>query len=301
MRTPPVLFLVAALCAPLAARAAVAPRAAAVPPADTSAGTHVREVLSPVLADLPLAASAQHVYGDVVVRALVSPMGIVDSALAVSGDHRLRPAAETAVRWWIFRPGPAREWSTVTVTIPPADAEELPLNPDVVAMARAAEAHGEMRAAVDAWTGALARVGRHSSLRNEWAIREHLLRIARSMNPPPVPANFIAVHARSWHGEQERTVTTQAHAALVESFAEAVNGAPWWPEPYLWRAASLLGAGRLPAALRDLRAYRLGVRDTEGVALADRVLLRLAAGDTLGACEMLKKTGQDHRPENAHE
>src|SRR5262245_31527153 len=115
------------------------------------------------------------------VCALVDSSGLVREAAAAGRHTPYDSAAVDAVRWWWFEPArragravPARALIAVAAR-PPRDAD--PLVPDVLALAAEAESRGDLRGAIDAWTGALARAGRHSAIGNEWAIREHILRL----------------------------------------------------------------------------------------------------------------------------
>jgi len=267
---------------PLLLALALATPLAAAPPAS-------REVLSRVPADVPRAALAAHLKGDVVVEALVAPTGVVDSVRA-QGDPRLRGAAEAAVRWWIFSPAATSDWVRVNVAIDGTVGDE-PLNPDVLAMARDAEKTGDLRGAIDAWTGALHRAGRHPSIRNEWAIRGHVIQLAARMKTPPPPPHAAQVHAEGARIKQDRTLARSLHADLVTIFDASLLDAPWWSEAYQWRAASEAGCGRITDAMRSLLAFRLGTSDSTNQALADSALAGLAASDTLGVSELLKKQG----------
>ncbi len=97
--------------------------------------------------------------GTIEVCVLVDSTGTVSEARVVRALPPFDSAAVEAARWWVF--APARDHSRpvrarVAVTLEarvPRDAE--PLSPDVVALARDAEARGDLRGALDAWTGAL--------------------------------------------------------------------------------------------------------------------------------------------------
>lgn len=269
----------------------------AAPHARAAGGAPARAVLSRVPADLPWG-STDGRGGAVEVRVWIAPSGVVDSARAIGGEARLRGSAEAAARWWIFAPAASRDVATVPVTIETDPDFEAP-RPDVVAMARDAERRHDVPAALVAWTGALARAGRNGLFRNEWAVREHVLALGRAEHELPAPPPYVASQAHGLHAQQERTVTTRDHADLADSFGEVTRGAPWVPQYYLWRAASELACGRRAEALRSLRAYSLGVRDSAGIATARRTWAALAAGDTLGTIERIKNMDQVHRPENA--
>jgi len=267
--------------------------ACASPPARASgadsaaAGPAPREVLLTAPADLPPELLGTKVAAEVAVRVLVSPSGLVDSARAVSGDPRLRQGAEAAARWWVFASASAPEWLTVRVPVA-ADEHAVGLHPDVIAMARRAEADGDLPMALASWVGVLGRLGRSPVALNEWAIREHAIALARRISPSPPPGHAIGGAARGARGQQQRTVARADHLALVEKFDHALLRAPWWDEPYLWRAGSLAGCGRTAEALRSLRAYRLATADTAGAAFAGRLIERLAAADTVGVSEAIK-------------
>lgn len=272
----------------LAAAVAFALAAASAPPSHPDAGAGgARAALLTVPADLPPALLGEAVAAKLTVRVAVSPEGLVDSAVAVAGDARLRASAEAAARWWVFTP--AARPATLTVSVPVEAARDAAdLRPDVLAMARESEAHGDLPTALAAWVGALARVGTSPTVANEWAIREHAIALARRMSPPPPLPNVVWGPARGARGQQLRTVARAKHVELVAQFDTALREAPWWDEPYLWRAGSLAGCGRTAEALRSLRAYRLASTDTAGIAFAERLMSRLAAADTIGVCEAVK-------------
>lgn len=281
------LALAAATAATLAIVAVTAAPAATPGSRAGDTPAPAREVLLAVPADLPPALLGEKVSAKLAVRVHVTAAGLVDSARAVSGDPRLRASAEASARWWVFAPAAADGPLTVTVPVA-AERDAEGLRPDVLAMARESEAHGDLPTALAAWVGALGRVGTSPVTSNEWAIREHTMALARRMSPPPRLPNAVWGPVRAARGQQLRTVARARHLELVAQFDAALLSAPWWDEPYLWRACSLAGCGRTAEALRSLRAYRLASADTGGVAFAGRLIDRLAAADTVGVCEAIK-------------
>jgi hypothetical protein len=253
---------------------------AAAPPAP-------RAVLLTVPADVPDAMLGEAFTAKIGVRALVAPSGLVDSTAAVDGDERLRASAETAVRWWVFAPARTAGWTTVSVSIEGHDDDE-PLRPDVLALASQAETAGDDATALAALTGALARHGMSPTVNNDWGVRERALVINKRRPALYPPGDELVGIAQVARGEQLRTVTRVGHAALVAQFDKVVTGAPWWDEPYLWRAGSLAGTGNTAEALRSLRAFRLGTRDSAASVFAARLIDRLAAADTLGVSAAIK-------------
>lgn len=282
VRSVPARLALAGLA--LCAAVAVAPAAPAPRPA-----------LLTVPADVPAEKLGGPLHASVTVRALVSPAGLVDSARAVAGEARLRAPAEAAVRWWVFPPAKGRAWLEVAVPFS-ATGDEAPLHPDVLALARESETRGDLATALAAWVGALNRVGLSPVVNNEWGIREHAIAIARRMPEPPRAGDAITARARGARGAQLRTVARADHMGLVESFDAALAAAPWWAEPYLWRAGSQAGCGRTAEALRSLRAYRIASSDTAGIAFASRLIDRLAAADTVGVSEAVKTWGVASEP-----
>lgn len=268
----------------------------------TATGSRAASVpLEPILSvtpDVPQAALDAGFAGKVVLQLRVAPAGYVDSVRVTSGDARLRAAALAAARWHIYAPQSSPVWTSLTIAIDGATESE-PLNPDVVALAQEAEAAGDWRNALDAWTGALARLGTHPSLLNEWAIREHAVRAARHVKPyPPAPGD-TQTGARGARIHQARVVARVQHEDLVGIFDNTVRVAPWWGEPYLWRAASLTGCGRSREAVRSLRFYLMCNPDSAGTAVANLAMTSISAGDSLIACEMLKKHAQVFSPEKS--
>jgi TonB family protein len=244
-----------------------------------------------VPADVPQAALDAKLKGKVVVRVHVTRWGTVDGEVVVSGDPRLRPSALAAARWYLFAPPASPAWTTVTVSIDgTVDYDPLPL--DILKMARDAERLGHTQAALDAWAGALNRCGTHPTIRNPWAIREHIADLQSHMKdeaPLRGESQGYAVAARV---EQQRTVAGVSHADLIKKFEDAQRDLPWWDEPYQWNAASMLGCGRSQDAVRTLLVFRAMTRDTVSKNRAIRALDRIAVGDTLLTGEMLKREGR---------
>ncbi len=228
----------------------------------------------------------------VTVCVLVDSLGLVREAHLSRGTTPFDSAAVDAVRWWLFDPArrgaaavPA--WQSVFVRArPPVDAE--PLVPDVLALATNAEARGDARGALDAWTGALARVGVHPTLRNEWVIREHILRLASALAKPPSVPLSAEGQARGARNLMQRNIARGANADYAQTLDGVLRAAPWYVNAYRWRAAARAACGQRAGAMRDLLCYRLGVPDSASRVLADRALVMLAAGDTLSANSLLK-------------
>ncbi len=223
---------------------------------------------------------------------LVDSLGVVRDTRVSKGGTPFDSAAVDAVRWWLFDPArrgaaavPA--WQSVLVRArPPVDAD--PLVPDVLALATDAEARGDTRGALDAWTGALARVGVHPTLRNEWVIREHILRLAASVAKPPAVPLSVGGQARGARNLMQRNIARGANSDYAKALDGVLRVAPWYVDAYRWRAAARAACGQRAGAVRDLLCYRLGVPDSASRALADRALVMLAAGDTLSANSLLK-------------
>lgn len=223
---------------------------------------------------------------------LVDTTGTVREAALPHPGSPFDDAALAAVRWWLFEPArregravPVRVRAQVRVSVP-ADAELL--DPDVIAMAREAESRGDLRGAMDAWTGALARVGRLAALPDEWALRHEVIRVAnRQGAPPTVPASAIS-RARQMHNLMTRNMARQDNADFAKALDEVLLTAPWYADAYRWRASARAASGAALDATRDVLCYRLAVRDSAGRALAERALVALANADTLSAMAMLK-------------
>jgi hypothetical protein len=223
---------------------------------------------------------------------------LVDSTGAVREAGVSRPAAPfdeaalAAARWWVFAPArshgravPARIAVTLAAHVP-RDAD--PLVPDVVALARDAETRGDLRGALDAWTGALARVGTHPALQNEWAIREQVVALASRMAKPPEVPQMTVARARAMHNLMLRNVARGPNEDYARALDEVLLVAPWYADAYRWRAAARAASGQRDGAVRDVLCYRLAVHDSVGRVLADRALVALASADTLAALTMLK-------------
>jgi hypothetical protein len=223
---------------------------------------------------------------------LVDSTGAVREAGVSQPGARFDDAALDAARWFVFAPArahgravPARIALTVPARVP---RDTDPLVPDVVALARDAEAHGDLRGALDAWTGALARVGTHPSLQNEWALREHVMNLAARLPAPPEVPIMTVGRARAMHNLMLRNMGRADNADYAKTLDGVLLVAPWYADGYRWRASARAASGQRDGAVRDVLCYRLAVRDSVGRALAERALVALAAADTIGALGMLK-------------
>lgn len=227
------------------------------------------------------------------VCALVDSLGIVRQARVESAETPYDSAAVDAVRWWQFEPArrngrPVAARVSVAVTVhPPLDAD--PILPDVHAMALRAEADGQSRDALDAWTGALARAGVHPTLDNEWAIRERIIRLAAATGAPlPIPGDVEGT-ARGAHHRMLRDISRATNADLAKALDPVLLRTPWYADAYRWRASARAASGQRAGAMRDVLCYEIATRDSAGVAMAERALAALASGDTIAALTMLKK------------
>ena len=222
---------------------------------------------------------------------LVDSLGLVRQARVERGGTPYDSAAVDAVRWWQFEPArrdgrPVAARMSVAVTVhPPVDAD--PLSPDVLGMARAAEAGGQPRDAFDAWMGSLARAGVHPTLGNEWVIRERIIRIAAGTGAG-IPGDAATV-TRGARNRMLRDMSRATNADLAKLLDEVLMQAPWYADAYRWRACARAASGQRAGALRDLLCYEIASRDSAGLALADQALAALAAGDTLAAMTLLKR------------
>jgi len=223
---------------------------------------------------------------------LVDTLGIVREVRVVGRASPFDSALMDAVRWWWFeparrggRPVPARTRLSLAVQ-PPTDAD--PLVPDVLEMAREAEARGDARGAIDAWTGALARAGTHPAIGNEWGIRERIVRLASTLREPLAAPSESESRARGAHGRMLRDISRGTNADLAGVLDGVLRSAPWYADAYRWRASARAASGQRAGAIRDVLCYRLATRDSLGRAVADRALVELAVGDTLAALTRLK-------------
>lgn len=230
---------------------------------------------------------------DAVVRVcvLVDSTGVVREASVLGPRAPFDDAALDAARWSVFEPArrrgravPARVTLEVSARTP-RDAD--PLVPDVLALARQAEAQGDLRGALDAWTGTLARVGVHPALQDEWTLRAHALSVAaRFPAPPTVPAPTEA-RARGTHNLMLRNISRADNADYARALDDVLREAPWYADAYRWRAAARAASGQRDGAVRDVLCYRLAA-DSAGRALAERALVALSRADTLAALTLLR-------------
>ena len=226
------------------------------------------------------------------VCALVDTLGIVRQARVERGGTPYDSAAVDAVHWWWFEPArragrPLASRVSVAVTVhPPVNAD--PITPDVLALALAAEAQGQSRDALDAWTGALERAGIHPTLGNEWVMRERILRLAVASGAPPVPID-VKASAQTAYQRMLRDISRATNEDLAKIFDRALIDAPWYVDAYRWRACARAASGQRSGALRDLLCYEIATRDSAALATTDRALAELATGDTLAALTLLKR------------
>ena len=230
--------------------------------------------------------------GSVEICVLVDSTGTVREAGVSRPSKPFDMAALEAARWWVFtpahahgRPVPARIAVTLAARVP-RDAD--PMVPDVVALAADAETRGDLRGALDAWTGALARVGTHPALQNEWTIRQHVVRLAAQMATPPEVPLPTESRARGMHNLMLRNMARGDNQDYVKALDDVLRVAPWYADAYRWRASARAASGQRDDAVRDVLCYRLAVHDSAGRALAERALVALAAADTIAALTMLK-------------
>jgi len=227
------------------------------------------------------------------VCALVDSLGLVRQARVERGGTPYDSAAVDAVHWWQFAPArrqgrPVAARVSIAVTVhPPVDAD--PLTPDVLGMALHAEAAGQPRDALDAWTGTLARAGVHPALGNEWVIRERILRLAAGLGAPPTVPSGAVSSARGAHNRMLRDISRATNADLAKTLDEVLVEAPWYAEAYRWRASARAASGQRAGAIRDVLCYEIATRDSAALAMADRALRALARGDTLAALTLLKQ------------
>ncbi len=299
--------LLAALLAPVARAGAprsTAPAAAAVTPAVQARVAASCEPLPGDAPDqLPVLRSAVGLnYSNEMLEhaedASVEVCVLVDSTGTVREAGISRPAAPfdlaalEAARWWVFTPArhagrtvAARIAVTVEARVP---RDTDPLVPDVVALAHEAETRGDLRAAIDAWTGVLARTGRRPTLQNEWISREHVVRLA-ARSPRPIEVPFATVsRARGQRNLMQRNIARGANEDYARALDEVLRIAPWYADAYRWRAAARAANGQRDGAVRDLLCYRLAAPDSAGREVAERALMLLATGDTLRANSLLK-------------
>ena len=160
--------------------------------------------------------------------------------------------------------------------------------PTALALALDAESRGDLRGAIDAWGGVLARVGVHPSLGDEWSVRERILRLAARLPEPLAVPSAAVGPARGARNLMQRNVARANNVDYAVRLDESLAIAPWYADAYRWRAAARAAAGMRAGALRDATCYRIAAPDSASRALADRAIALIAAGDTLTANSILK-------------
>jgi hypothetical protein len=233
-----------------------------------------------------------HAPGTVRVCVLVDESGLVREARALGDGSALDSIVAASAGWWLFEPArlegkPVPATLVVEVGLPSARDVE-PLAPDVLAMAVEAEARGDVRGAIDAWTGVLARVGSHPSLGDGWSVRGRILDLAARLSPRPVVPLSVDGRGRGARNMMQRNIARPANEDYARTLDQVLLAAPWYVDAYRWRAAACAASGRRQDAIRDALCYRRAAPDSASRALADRALRALAAGDTLSANSLLK-------------
>jgi protein TonB len=101
---------------------AVGPPAARTSPApiSLSSGVTAGLLLAPIQPEYPVIARASHTEGTVVIEAIISRVGRIESARVLSGPAMLQPAALAAVRQARYRPfllngQPTEVQTTITI------------------------------------------------------------------------------------------------------------------------------------------------------------------------------------------
>ena len=227
----------------------------------------------------------------VTVKALVDSLGMVVQTQILKGGTPFDAAAQEAVRWWLFEPArldgrAVAQWIAVPVDVSAPDAD--PVTPDMLTLARDAERTGDVRGALDAWTGVGIRVGSTRLLSDAWTPREHAIRLAaRLATPPAIPSRAVG-SARGAHNGIQRFMARSSNEEFDKQLSEAIAMAPWYADAYRWRAAARSMIGQRDDAMRDLVCFSLAARDSASQDLAARALRALAARDTIAAYTILK-------------
>lgn len=291
MRPLPRPFVLTALCALLLGAVA------AVPAPSREAELHAfvevddpPQVRSRVQATLGNAGLDAPAGQRVMIKVNVDTLGLVTEASVYKGGTPFDSAAVDAARWWVFtparragRPVPCTVALPIETSAPDAD----PMVPDVVQLALDAEAAGDVRGALDAWTGVGLRAG-GALVADAWTPRVRAITLAARLPKPPAIPLSAQGKARGAHNALQRTMARGDNEDYARRLSEALQEAPWYADAYRWRAAARAMAGQRDDAMRDLVCYTLAARDSAATVLADRALRALAAHDTIGAYTLLK-------------
>lgn len=226
----------------------------------------------------------------VMVKVQVDTLGMVTEASVYKGGTPFDSAAVDAARWWVFTP--ARQNGrpvpcTIALPIEASAVDADPMVPDVVALAYDAEAAGDVRGALDAWTGVGLRAG-SPLVADAWSPRVRAIGLAARLPAPPAIPLAAQGKARGAHNALQRTMARGDNEDYAQRLSEALREAPWYADAYRWRAAARAMAGQRDDAMRDLICYALAARDSAATVLTDRALRALAARDTIGAYTLLK-------------
>lgn len=291
MRPVPRPFVLTALCALLLGAIAAGP----APSRESELQAFVQvdelpQVRSRVQATLGNAGLDAPAGQRVRIKVQVDTLGMVTEASVYEGGTPFDSAAVDAARWWVFTPArrngqsvPCSVALPIEVSAPDAD----PMVPDVVALAYDAEAAGDVRGALDAWTGVILRAG-GPLVADAWSPRVQAIAWAARLPKPPTIPLAAQGKARGAHNALQRTMARGDNADYARRLSEALQEAPWYADAYRWRAAARAMAGERDDAMRDLVCYALAARDSAASVLADRALRALAARDTIGAYTLLK-------------
>jgi TonB family protein len=226
----------------------------------------------------------------VMVQVQVDTLGMVTDARVDQGGTPFDSAAVDAARWWIFTPAHRDGRALAAQVVIPIEAsapDADPMVPDVVALAYDAEAAGDVRGALDAWTGVGLRAG-SPLVADAWSPRAHAIGLAARLPKPPTIPLSAQGKARGAHNSLQRTMARGDNEDYARRLSEALQEAPWYADAYRWRAAARAMAGQRDDAMRDLRCYALAARDSAAQDIAARALRALAVRDTIGAYTLLK-------------
>jgi hypothetical protein len=227
------------------------------------------------------------------VRVQVDTLGLVTGAEMADAKAAPHAGALAAVRWWVFEParsGGRPVAATAVVPVPlAADPEPEPMRPDVLALAREAERRGAWAEALDYRLGVIGRIGDHCGLHDLWSARAEVVRVAQRMTPAPEPPTTAQRPVLGALQAMDRTLARVVSEEQRRTIDGALAIAPWHLDAYRALAMACANSGARDEAMRALRLWREGVRDSTARARATRALAALAAGDTLAAFTILQR------------
>ena len=141
---------------------------------------------------------------------------------------------------------------------------------DLTQLASNAEQAGQLRESLKHYTSALQYVAEGSTEARDF--KERILRIARSIKPPPALPEEAHQHLVYGVTATKEAKTSADFENAVREFRKALRLAPWWADAYLNLAIAQEGAGKYADAAKSLEFFLLAApNDPEAKRLRNKI------------------------------